>query len=221
MFLDITPWAVKIGFTEQMLALLLFIPVLATLVNLSRYILGFKTLGIYAPMTLSFAYIFTGIRFGLLITVAVITSTLLSYAILRRVRMHYISRTTITYIIITVLVIVIIALNEVSPISLTSERHDISSLSPLGIVLIASLSDFFVKRYVKKSLNMALRAVVETVIVAFLGWMLLRSELLYNAVLEYTVLLIILLLMVNFLIGKYPGIRLREYLRFKKIAENA
>lgn len=221
MFLDITPWALKIGFTEEMLALLLFIPVLATLINVSRYIFGLKTLGIYAPMTLSFAYIFTGIRFGLLVTTAVIAATLLSYAALRKVRMHYISRTSITYTIITVLIIAIISLNEVSPISLTSERHNISTLSPLGIVLIASLSDFFVKRYVKKSLDSALRALLETVIVAFIGWALLRSEDLTNLLLNYTVIVIVILFLINYFVGKFSGVRVREYLRFKKIVEHA
>lgn len=219
--LNITPWIMEIGMTEEMILMMLFLPVLATLVNLSRYVFGLKTLGIYAPITLAYAYIFTGIRFGLLVTAAVIIASLIAYTILKKVRMHYISRITITYIFITIMVILMIGVNEVSPISITSDKHNLSTLSPLGIILIATLSDFFIKKYVKKSLTTSLRACAETVFVAIIGWGLLKTEFIQNALLEYAIIVIIALLLLNYFIGKNPGLRLREYLRFSKVAKNA
>jgi hypothetical protein len=212
---ELTSWITEYGLTEDMIALVLYIPILATLINVSRYVFGFKTLGIYAPLSLSFAYIFTGIRFGLLITVAVIVASLISYSVLKKVRMHYISRITITYIIVAILVIIIILANEASPISITTNKHNVAMVSPLGIVIIATLSDFFIKKYVKKSISTSIRSSIETVFIAVIGWALLRSTVIKEFALEYTIILLILLLVINLVVGQSPVMRLREYARFK------
>ncbi len=216
---DLALWIVEHGVTEEILQMLLFIPIIATLINFSRYVVGLKTLGIYAPMVLAFAYIFTGIRFGLLITVAVIVATLLSHTVLNKIRMHYLSRTTVNYIFITVFVIGVIILNEVSPIKITTENHNVATLPPLGIILIVTLSDFFIKQYVKKSLLASLRSLMETVLIGFLGWLLLKSEFLQMFVMN-NLWIQPLLLILNLSLGRYTGMRLKELFRFKQILEN-
>ena len=216
---EITTWIIEHGVTEEILMMLLFVPVIATVVNFSRYIVGFKTLGIYAPMTLAFAYIFTGIRFGLLITVAVITATLLSYSILKKIRMHYISRTTINYIFISFFVILIIVLNEVSPVKITTANHNVNTLPPLGVILITTLSDFFIKQYIKKDLFSTLRALLETVLIGVIGWGILNSEIIQDIVMN-NIWIQPLLFITNLTLGKYAGKRLKEYLRFKQLFGN-
>ncbi len=216
---DITTWIIEHGVTEEILLMLLFIPIIATLINFSRYIIGFKTLGIYAPMILAFAYIFTGVRFGLLITAAVIIASLLSYSILKNIRMHYLSRTTINYIFITAFVILVIVLNEVSPIKITTENHDVKTLPPLGIILITTLSDFFIKQYVKNSLLSSLRSLIETVFIGFIGWLILKSASLQDFVMN-NLWLQPIIIVINLVLGKYTGMRLKEILRFKHILGN-
>lgn len=216
--LDLTKSFVDLGITTDILAILLSIPIIATLINFSRYIIGFKTLGIYAPMTLSFAYIFTGIRFGLLITIAVIFATLLSYQIFKKVRMHYISRITINYSIVSFFIIMIIILNENLPFSVTTNDHSVAALPPLGILLIVALSDFFIKQYVKSGLSVSIRSLGETIIVAVAGWGLLRSESLQNFVL-YNMWIQPIILFLNLLFGKYTGFRLKDVLRFRALLD--
>ncbi len=215
---DLTKSFVELGITTDILTILLFIPIIATLINFSRYIIGFKTLGIYAPMTLSFAYVFTGIRFGLLITAAVIFATLLSYQIFKKVRMHYISRITINYSIVSFFIIMIIILNENLPFSFTTNDHSVAALPPLGILLIVALSDFFIKQYVKSGLSVSIRSLGETIIVAVAGWGLLRSESLQNFVL-YNIWIQPIILMLNLLLGKYTGFRLKDVLRFRALLD--
>lgn len=213
---DFAQTLIQYGITQDILLYLLYIPLIATVVNGARYVVGMKMYGIYAPMTLAFAYIFTGIRFGLLVTAAVILATLFSYAILRKIRMHYLSRIAINYVMIAFFVIGIIVLNEASPISITTANHSVGSIPPLGVVLIATLSDFFIKQYVKKDLTTTIRALLETVLVGVVGWFLLTLEPIQNALLTqlwiYPALLI-----ANILIGQYSGLRIKDFSRFKKV----
>lgn len=213
---DLLIWIKDSVITEDILIFMLFIPIIATLVNLSRYVIGFKTFGIYAPMTLAFAYIFTGIRFGLLVTLAVVIATLLSYTFLKTIRMHYLSRITINYILITFVVLIILTINEISPIPLTTDKQSIATIPPLGMILIAGLSDFFIKQYVKKDLLSTVRSLGETILIAFIGWLLLRSEVVQQFLIN-NIWINIPLLLANLLIGQYKGLRFKDFFRFNKI----
>ncbi len=211
-------WIKDSVITEDILIFLLFIPIIATLVNISRYVIGFKTFGIYAPMTLAFAYVFTGLRFGLLVTAAVIISSLLSYTLLKQVRMHYLSRVTINYILITFILLALLILNELSPWAITTQQHQIATLPPLGIILIVTLSDFFVKEYIKKDFLTTIRSLLETIIIAIIGWALLRSQNIQQFVLN-NIWINLPILLLNLLIGQYKELRLKDLFRFKKISE--
>jgi hypothetical protein len=213
---EVTHWIINNGITEETLTFLLYIPIIATLVNFSRYVVGFKTLGVYASLTLAFSYIFTGIRFGILITFAVIASTLITYSVLKKVRMHYISRITVNYILVALFIILIITLNEISPISITTSEHSSESLPTLSIILIVTLSDFFIKQYVKKDLMTSVRSLSETIAIAVIGWGLLRMPVVREFVLD-NLWLQPLLLILNLSLGKYTGLRLKEFFRFKKV----
>lgn len=213
---NLTDFIISHGVTKEILVMLLYIPLIATFINFSRYIIGLRTLGIYAPMTLAFAYVFTGIRFGLMITGAVIAATLLSYTVLKKIRMHYVSRITVNYILISAFVILVIVLNEVSPVKITSERHNVETLPPLGIILIATLSDFFIKQYVKKSLFTSVRSLMETVLVGVIGWAMLRSQTIEEFLL-INLWVQPLLLVLNLSLGKYTGMRLKDFFRFGDI----
>ncbi|WKZ31421.1 MAG: 7TM domain-containing protein [Candidatus Dojkabacteria bacterium] len=217
--MDFTQWVTDIGMTEQMLLMLLYIPVIVTLINFTRYVVGFKTLGIYAPMVLAYAYIFTGIRFGLLITAAVIAGTLITYSIFKKVRMHYISRISVNYILVTFFIIFVIAFNEISPFPITTENHNVATIPPLGVILIVTLSDFFIKQYVKKDLGSSLRAVAETVVIGIAGWALLRLPFLQVFILD-NLWLQPILLGVNIALGKYTGVRFKELFRFQRVIKD-
>jgi hypothetical protein len=225
--IDFTSLLSNYQITADILLYLLYIPIIATIVNAARYLVGMKMYGLYAPTLLAFAYIFTGIRFGLLITIAVILSTLLTYFVLRKIRMHYLSRIAINYTVISFSILGIIVLNELSPISMTSANHALTVATPLGIVIIATLSDFFIKQYVKKSFISTIRALAETVAVAVVGWWLLSlgwddnfqisafGTFLLTGVWIYPVLII-----VNILIGQYSGLRFKDISRFKRVWQN-
>lgn len=210
-------WIKDSVITEEILIFMLFIPIIATLVNVSRYVIGFKTFGIYAPMTLAFAYVFTGIRFGLLVTFAVIISSLLSYTLLKQIRMHYLSRITINYIIITFILLGILILNEIAPWSITTDNHEIATINPLGIILIATLSDFFVKEYVKKDFLTTIRSLIETILIAVAGWALLKSQTMQQFLLQ-NLWIHIPILLLNLFVGQYKELRFKDFFRFKKIS---
>ncbi len=110
---ETTQWLVNHGISLQMLEILVMIPVIATLVSISRYLIGFKTFGIYASIILGISYSFTGLRYGLAITMVVVLTSLLSHNILKKIRMHYITRIAVNYcLLVAVLIGLFFLINE-------------------------------------------------------------------------------------------------------------
>ncbi len=205
-----TQWILENGVSRTVLELLLAVSVLATIVSLARYIIGSKTYGIYAPILLSIAYSYTGLRYGLSITLVVILTSLLSYSILKRIRMHYITRIATNY---TILVMVLIAF------FLFIDRFKLGlgnmmNISPLAFISIAALSDFFIRQYVKKSLAGSLLTLGGTIFVAAIGWLVISRDVISEYMLN-NLWIIPLLTLVNLFLGQFTGLRMWDYFRFR------
>ncbi len=206
---EITQWILSNGISREVLEILIFIPIIATIINISRYIIGFKSFGIYAPVVLAISYHFTGLKYGLVITVIVAMSSIIGYNVLKRVRMHYISRIAVNYIITIIALIVGIVTLQQLPLGLDNFQN----INPIAIVSIVALTDFFTKMYVKKNIMYTLRVLLETVVIAVTGWILISIPNIINLIISnlWTLLLIVVF---NVLIGVYSGLRIKEIFRF-------
>jgi hypothetical protein len=212
---DFTQWLVSHGVSSSILEMMIFVPILATLVSVVRYILGMKTFGIYAPIILAISFRFTGLAYGLALTAIVVLSTLLTYRALRRVRMHYITRIAINYVFLSMFIVFgIVGLD-----SLQIGFSNFHAINPIAVVSIAALSDFFVKMYVKKSLALTLRTLLETALVSIIGWYLITSEELTKLMVE-NLWIVPVLILVNLIIGQYRGLRFKDIFRFSSAVQD-
>jgi len=207
-----TQWIVNHGISLQMLEILVMIPVIATLVSIARYLMGFKTFGIYASIILGISYSFTGLKYGLVITMIVVLTTLLSHKILQKIRMHYITRIAINYCLLIIVLIGSFLLVNRFGLGL----ENVENINPLAIVSITALSDFFIKIYVKKSFKNTLRALIETLLIATVGWFIITKDIISTFLLN-NLWLIVFLIAINLSISQFKGLRLFDYFRFKSI----
>mgnify|MGYP001336704760 CR=1 FL=1 len=207
---EITQWIFSNGISKEVLEILIFIPIIATIINISRYIIGFKSFGIYAPVVLAISYHFTGLRYGLFITIVVAISSIIGYNILKKVRMHYLSRIAVNYILsIIVLIISILAIQQIPFIGM----NNFQVINPIAIVSIVALTDFFTKMYIKKNIMHTLRVLLETIIIAIAGWILISIPNIINLIVNNLWILIVVAI-ANILIGSYSGLRFKEIFRF-------
>jgi hypothetical protein len=210
-----TTWLLDHGISDQTLELLIAITILATIVSLARYVFGSKSYGIYAPIIIAIAYSYTGLKYGLVITAVVIATSLLSYSILKKIRMHYITRIAINYCILTLSLMTFFVVVE--RFSLTLEN--LKNIPPLAMVSIAALGDFFTKQYVKKSLKTSIIILLSTIIVSTMGWFVITRNVISNYLFN-NLWIIPVLIVVNILIGQYKGLRIKDLFRFRSIVRS-
>ena len=203
------------GLSSQTLELLIAIAILATLVSLARYLFGSKSYGIYAPIILAIAYSYTGLKYGLVITAVVIITSLLSYSILKKIRMHYITRIAINYCILTISLISFFLLVNRFVLTL----GNLQNIPPLAMISIAALGDFFTKQYVKKSLKTSLLTLFSTIVISTLGWYVITRDVI-STYLFNNLWVIPLLILVNIGIGQFKGLRVKDFFRFKSITKS-
>lgn len=214
--MDITNWLLSLAIPKDVLEILIIIPILATLISIGRYVIGFKTLGIYAPIILAIGFKLTGLRYGLILTLLVVIASLIGYRFLSKVRMHYITRVAANYSLLSILLISgIITFDNISFLGFTN----FDKINPIGVVLIATLSDFFIKMYVKKSLVTSLRSLFETVLISTIGWYVITSQNLTTIVFK-NLWILPLLIGINLFLGQYKGFRLKEIFRFRSISSH-
>lgn len=206
----LTAWIIGHGISQVVLEILISMCIVATIVSIARYIFGSKTYGIYAPILLAISYSYTGLKYGLVITLLVILTSLLSFSILKKIRMHYITRIATNYIILSIILVGFFLLIDTFGFGLDK----MSNIPPLAFISIAALSDFFIKQYIKKSLVGSFMTLLSTILVAILGWFVISRELISDYVLN-NLWIIPLLAIANILLGMFKGLRIKDYFRFR------
>lgn len=207
---SLTEWILQNGISQTTLELLIAVSVLATIVSFARYMIGSKTYGIYAPIILAIAYSYTGLKYGLIITLVVILTSLFSYNILKKIRMHYITRIATNYTILSIFLIIFFLVVNRFGLGLQNMKN----IPPLAFISIATLSDFFIRQNIKKSLSGSILTLLGTLFVASLGWFVITREVISEYMLN-NLWIVPLLTFVNILLGQFTGLRVWDYIRFK------
>ena len=210
-----TNWIISNGVSQQTLELLIAIAILATIVSIARYIIGTKSYGIYAPIILAIAYSYTGLKYGLSITLIVILTTLLSYTILRKIRMHYIARIAVNYCLLAMMIVLFFVVVKKFGLGL----ENMSNIPALAIISIAALSDFFIKQYVKKSFKTSVLILFSTMAIAAIGWFVITRDVITNYMLN-NLWIVPILIALNILVGQFTGLRIKDLFRFKSVVSN-
>jgi hypothetical protein len=207
-------WLLSHGISNEILELLIAVALLSTIVSLSRYVFGSKSYGIYAPIILAISYSYTGLRYGLAITAVVFATSLFSYSILKKIRMHYITRIAINYCILTLAIIIFLLL--INRFGLTLDN--IENIPPLALISITALGDFFTKQYVKKSLKTSLLTLSSTIVISTIGWYVITRDAISTYLIN-NLWIIPTLILINILIGQYKGLRIKDLFRFRSIVK--
>ncbi len=206
-------YIIEQGVPLQTLALLLMIPVVATLVAFFRQVVGIKAFGIYTPSIITFALLAfdpNGLKYGIAIFVSIILVGMFSRYMLRRFRLLYLPRVAITISIVALAILLILVLGA------HFKRTGLASVSIFPLLIMITLAEKFVATQIEKGSRAAFILASETLLISLVGYFLIS----WNAFLLLILMhpwLILFTFVINFNLGRWSGIRLTEYFRFRKI----
>ncbi|MEN8252858.1 MAG: 7TM domain-containing protein [Patescibacteria group bacterium] len=201
------------GIPANVLVLVLLFPLVASFIASSRHIIGLRGFGIYIPAVLSVALVSTGVVAGLIMFAAIVVTALIAKRILSRFRLPYLPRTALTLWGVS---LGILGLFIVAPIlNITS----LMIVNIFPILILVLLGQNFLDAQVSTKQSDALALTIETLVLAFISSILLQWEFLQKLALLEPELLLISTAILNFVVGRFTGLRLAEWLRFRPIIE--
>lgn len=201
------------GVPMQTIALLLMLPLVATLVAFFRQVVGIKAFGIYTPSIVTFAFVAfdpKGFKYGIGIFLAVIFVGMVSRYILKPFRLLYLPRVAITLSLISFVMFAILIFGGYF------QRTGLAAVSIFPLLIMITLAEKFVAVQIEKGNRVALLLAGETLIISLVGYALVSSSAVTLTLLAYP-WLVLLAIPANIMLGKWTGLRIVEYIRFYKI----
>lgn len=203
--------AVQRGVPANMFVLILLFPLTAALVAFSRNVLGVKGFGMFMPATVAVAFLSTGVTMGVALFVAILLTATLARRVIHKVRMQYFPRMAMLIWAVSMSVFGLLLLSP----WLGGVGFWQAGIFP--ILLFILLADPFIEAQIHKSLKVALVMAVETVILALIAYWLMQWMWLQETVLLQPEMAMVAVMLVNYLISRYKGLRVLEVWRFKNI----
>ncbi|HRY82545.1 MAG TPA: 7TM domain-containing protein [Candidatus Moranbacteria bacterium] len=194
--------------------LILMLPIIATFIAFLRQVVGIKAFGIYAPLIVTFAFLATnGLKYGIAIFVTVIFTGMLMRFVLKPFRLLYLPRVAIMLTIVAFLILGILVIGG------EFKRTGLAAVSIFPILIMITIVEKFIAVQIEKGDKAAIFLAIETLIISILGFFIASSKILIHFLALYP-WVVILTIPINILLGKWTGLRVSEYFRFRKIMKH-
>lgn len=211
------------GIPDNTIALILLLPLIATVVAFMKQVVGINTFGIYTPSIITLSFLIIGIYAGLLTLVVAVLIGALSRPVLKKVHMLFFPKMAIVITIISLALFLTI----ISGIYLSLFNAEFLSIAIFPMLILSTLVENFISVKTEKGLYSATVLMASTILTASiayfivggeinLGLMDFKFEFIKNTIMTYPES-IFLLIVINIFLGKWSGLRLFERIRFREI----
>ncbi|MDQ5951689.1 MAG: transglut protein [Patescibacteria group bacterium] len=206
-------YSVTEGVPVNTLVLVLLFPLVASLIATSRHIIGLRGFGVYIPAVLSVALISTGIIEGIIIFLTIVITASVAKRVIIPLKLSYLPRTALLLWMISLGILVTLF------ISPSIDMVTLMTVNIFPILILVLLAENFLDAQSRTKQQEAIALTVETIVLSVVGGLILKWESMQQLALLEPELLIVGILGLNVIIGKFSGLRLSERLRFRSIME--
>jgi len=203
--------AVSEGVSPNTLVLLFLFPLVAALVAFSRQVVGVSGFGMITPALLSVAFLSTGGLVGLVLLVFILGVATLGRMLIKKVKVPYLPKLAILIWVVSMAVLILLLMSPT--IGLTR----LMSVGIFPILLFVLLAETFIEAQITRSLSTSMMMTGETVVLALISYKVMSAPWIQSQVVLNPEISVIAILSLDYLIGRYKGLRLLEIWRFRKL----
>jgi hypothetical protein len=199
--------------TQAVYSVLLMIPIGALIMVLMRNFVGIDAFGTFMPVLIALAFRETQLLWGVILFTLLVTLGLSIRFLLDRLRLLLVPRLSAVLIVVVILMLFI---------SLTSHRLGMEtglSVALFPMVIIAMTIERMSVVWEERGAADAIRAGAGSIVVAVVAYIFMGMAWLEHLIFTFPELLLVVLAMV-ILAGRYTGYRLSELKRFRALSTN-
>lgn len=198
------------GVPINSIILILMLPVIATILSFSRQVIGIKAFGIITPALTSLSFLVMGLLPGLIIFTVVVASGTLTRLLMRRLHLLYLPRMALVLTSVSLAILLLLGIGA------ANNNTSLLSFSVFPTLILTLLAEEFIAVQFKAGMKAALTITGWTLLLAIGCYLIVSWELFRTIILSYPEV-ILLTVPINILLGRFTGLRLTEYFRFKKL----
>lgn len=205
--------SVASGVPANTIVLLLLLPIVAFVIAFTRNVIGIRGFGIFLPAALSVVFVAMGPIVGIgLFLVIVIVSTAMRLILRKlKVKLQYLPRMAF---ILWAVVLGVLGTLFLAPVL---RFPDLANVSIFAVLFLVLLAEDFTRVQLGKSIKTALNLTFETLILSLISFLFLTFQPLQRYVLLNPEISLIVIAGADLLLGKYTGLRVMEFYRFRKL----
>lgn len=205
--------AVNSGVPANTIVLLLLLPIVATVIATTRTIIGIRGFGIFLPAALSITFVAIGPVVGILLFVAIVIISTIVRMITRKLKLklQYLPRMALILWFVSFGVLGILFSAPVI------KYQPLLNVSIFPVLVLTLLVEDFTKIQLGKSLKTAFTLTTQTLILSLISYLFLTYAPFQKLVLLNPETALVSTFVIDILLGKYLGLRVMEYIRFRKL----
>lgn len=201
------------GIPSNTIVLLLMLPIIATIIAILKQVVGITTFGLYTPSIITLSFLALGLKFGLVILFIIIITGAAVRKLLDRFHLLHIPRIAIVLTFSTLIILLTLALGTYLGIS------SIATIAVFPMLIMTTLAEKFVSALGGRGFYAAILLMIETTIVSLICYWVVEWHYLQNLILGHPEI-ILLLILFNYVLGRWTGLRLIEYVRFREVMKH-
>jgi hypothetical protein len=203
--------AVALGVPANTLVLVLLFPLVGAVIAAARHLIGLRGFGLFTTAALSIAFLATGFTVGMLLFVIIILVASLGRVFIGSLKLQYLPRIALLLWFVS---LGIFALLAVSPYL---GLNELVTISIFPILLLVLFVETYIGSRIGVGLRRAIELTIETIILAVICYLVLSLESLQRFAVLNPELTVASVAVFDIFLGKYVGLRLLEYWRFREL----
>lgn len=202
------------GVAQNTIFLILVLPIIATIISFARQIIGVKAFGIYVPSIIALTFLEVNLRWGLFIFLILLLAGTLMRLIARKLKLLYMPRMAIVLTLVSLTIFAMFCAGGYF------EKTGLLSISIFPIIIMIILTEKFIEVQIEKGNKEAIWLTLETLALSVISYFIVSWETFKTIILAYPEL-VLLTIVLNLLFGRFTGLRVFEYFRFRKLLKDA
>lgn len=205
--------SVAAGVPANTIVLLLLLPIMTFVIAFSRNVVGIRGFGIFLPAALSVVFVATGPMVGIgMFLLIIIISTVVRLGLRKfKIKLQYLPRMSF---ILWAVVVGVLGLLFSAPYL---RFNELSNVSIFAVLILILLSEDFTRVQLGKSAKTAVNLTFETLVLSLISFFFLTLKPLQEYVLLNPEISLLVVAILNLLLGKYTGLRVMEFYRFRQL----
>ena len=197
------------GVATQTVILLLMLPLIATILAFLKQVIGITTFGLYTPSVIALSFLALGWPIGISFLLFILVTGYATRTIMKRWRLLYIPKVAIVLTVVSLTLLMLLGIGAYFGLTLSGDTIFV-------LLIMSTLSESFLTVKTEQGWYSAVLGIGETIMAALLCVFIVQWSVLQSIVLAYPEIILFTLL-INAFLGKWTGIRLVEYFRFREV----